>query len=156
MLHVVYRVGDLEKTIKFYTDCFGTNVLGKRDIPEDRYSNAFLGYGREDSHFAVELTYNYGVDKYDIRIGFGHFGIAVDDASKPVDLVKEKVGSRAFCQVMLREGDLGRLINFYKKLCGGTVFREPGRLPGINTKITARLDPDGRKSVLLIARSVCL
>jgi lactoylglutathione lyase len=118
-LHVVYRVGDLDKTIKFYTECLGMKLLRKRDIPEEKYSNAFLGYGPEDSHFAVELTYSYclictssclcclvpshfprtqsickiedadggfaiycadyGVDKYDIGAGFGHFGIGVDD-----------------------------------------------------------------------------
>ncbi|KAI7978803.1 hypothetical protein LOK49_Contig770G00001 [Camellia lanceoleosa] len=50
-----------------------------RDIPEERYTNAFLGYGPEDSHFVIELTYNYGVDNYDIGTGFGHFGIAVED-----------------------------------------------------------------------------
>ncbi|GMJ15897.1 GlyoxalaseI 6 [Hibiscus trionum] len=252
MLHVVYRVGDLEKTVKFYTECLGMKVLRKRDIPEERYSNAFLGYGPEDSHFAVELTYGYGVDKYDIGNGFGHFGIAVDNASKTVDLVKVKGGKvtrepgpvkggnaiiafiedpdgytfellerkptpEPFCQVMLRVGDLDRSINFYKKafgmellrakdnpeykyttammgygpedknavleltynygvseydkgngyaqiaigtddvyktaeaikLCGGTIIREPGPLPGINTKITVCLDPDGWKSVFV-------
>ncbi|KAJ6795574.1 putative lactoylglutathione lyase [Iris pallida] len=61
MLHVVYRVGDLDKTIKFYTECLGMKLLRKRDIPEERYTNAFLGYGPEDSHFVVELTYNLGL-----------------------------------------------------------------------------------------------
>ncbi|XP_052488176.1 probable lactoylglutathione lyase, chloroplastic [Gossypium raimondii] len=252
MLHVVYRVGDLEKTIKFYTECLGMKLSRKRDIPEEQYSNAFLGYGPEDSHFAVELTYNYGVDKYDIGNGFGHFGVAVNDVSKTVDLVKAKGGKvtrdpgpvkggtkiiafiedpdgytfellereptpEPLCQVMLRVGDLDRSINFYKKafgmellrakdnpeykyttammgfgpedknavleltynygvteydkgngyaqiaigtddvyktaeaikLCGGTIILEPGPLPGINTKITACLDPDGWKSVFV-------
>ncbi|MCA0772558.1 VOC family protein, partial [Vibrio vulnificus] len=63
-LHVVYRVGDLDRTIKFYTECFGMKLLRKRDVPEEKYSNAFLGFGPEESNFAVELTYNYGVDKY--------------------------------------------------------------------------------------------
>ncbi|KAK8706780.1 hypothetical protein V6N13_057856 [Hibiscus sabdariffa] len=103
MLHVVYRVGNLEKTIKF-----------------GLYGDVLLCYSSAD----------YGVDKYDIRIGFGHFGIAVDDEER-----------RATFQYLCR-------------LCGGTVIHEPGHLPGINTKITARLDPDGRKSVRLIARSV--
>ncbi|KAH9799586.1 putative lactoylglutathione lyase [Citrus sinensis] len=237
MLHVVYRVGDLDKTIKFYTECLGMKLLRKRDIPEDRYTNAFLGYGPEDSHFVVELTYNYGVDKYDIGTGFGHFGIAVEDVAKTVDLVKAKGGKvtrepgpvkggntviafiedpdgykfellergptpEPLCQVMLRVGDLDRAINFYKKytiavmgygpedknavleltynhgvteydkgngyaqiaigtddvyktaeaikLSGGKITREPGPLPGINTKITACLDPDGWKSVWLL------
>ncbi|KAE8724126.1 Lactoylglutathione lyase [Hibiscus syriacus] len=122
MLHVVYRVGDLEKTIKFYAECLGMKVLRKRDIPEEQYSNAFLGYGPEDSHFAVELTYNYGVDRYDIGNGFGHFGIAVDDASKTVDLVKAK---------------------------GGKVTREPDPVKGGNTIIAYIVDPDGYTFELL-------
>lgn len=58
LLHVVYRVADLEKTIKFYTECLGMKLLRKRDIPEEKYTNAFLGYGPENSHFVVELTYS--------------------------------------------------------------------------------------------------
>ncbi|OMO91048.1 hypothetical protein COLO4_18658 [Corchorus olitorius] len=253
MLHVVYRVGDLDKTIKFYTECLGMKVLRKRDIPEERYSNAFLGYGPEESHFAIELTYNYGVDKYDIGDGFGHFGIAAEDVAKTINLIKGKGGkvtrepgpvkggntiiafiedpdgykfeilerrltSEPLCQVMLRVGDLDRSIKFYKKafgmdllrkkdnpdykyttaimgygpedenavleltynygvtdydkgngyaqvaigtndvyktaeaikLSGGEIVREPGPLPGINTKITVCLDPDGWKWVWLI------
>ncbi|XP_047955702.1 probable lactoylglutathione lyase, chloroplastic isoform X1 [Salvia hispanica] len=252
MLHVVYRVGDLDRTIKFYTECLGMKLLRKRDIPEERYTNAFLGYGPEDSHFVIELTYNYGVDKYDIGSGFGHFGIAVEDVAKTVDLVKAKGGKvtrepgpvkggktviafiedpdgykfellergptpEPLCQVMLRVGDLDRAIEFYEKaygmellrkrdnpeykytiamlgygpedknavmeltynygvteydkgnayaqiaigtddvyktaeavkLSGGKVTREPGPLPGINTKITACLDPDGWKTVFV-------
>ncbi|KAL7168103.1 hypothetical protein ACSBR2_038531 [Camellia fascicularis] len=252
MLHVVYRVGDLDKTIKFYTECLGMKLLRKRDIPEERYTNAFLGYGPEDSHFVIELTYNYGVDKYDIGTGFGHFGIAVEDVAKTVDLVKAKGGKvtrepgpvkggstviafvedpdgykfeilergptpEPLCQVMLRVGDLDRSIQFYEKafgmellrkrdrpeyqytiammgygpedknvvleltynygvteydkgngyaqiaigtddvyktaeviiLSGGKITREPGPLPGINTKITACLDPDGWKTVFV-------
>ncbi|WVZ76867.1 hypothetical protein U9M48_024792 [Paspalum notatum var. saurae] len=59
LLHVVYRVGDLDKTIKFYTECLGMKLLRKRDIPEEKYTNAFLGYGPEDTNFVVELTYSY-------------------------------------------------------------------------------------------------
>ncbi|XP_031109657.1 probable lactoylglutathione lyase, chloroplastic [Ipomoea triloba] len=252
MLHVVYRVGDLDRTIKFYTECLGMKLLRKRDIPEERYTNAFLGYGPEDSHFVIELTYNYGVDKYDIGSGFGHFGIAVEDVAKTVDLVKAKGGKvtrepgpvkggstviafiedpdgykfellergptpEPLCQVMLRVGDLDRAIKFYEKafgmellrtrdnpeykytiammgygpedkssvmeltynygvteydkgnayaqmaigtddvyktaeairLCGGKITREPGPLPGINTKIVACVDPDGWKTVFV-------
>ncbi|XP_073000489.1 probable lactoylglutathione lyase, chloroplastic [Typha latifolia] len=252
LLHVVYRVGDLDKTIKFYTECLGMKLLRKRDIPEEKYTNAFLGYGPEDSHFVVELTYNYGIDKYDIGTAFGHFGIAVEDVAKTVELVKAKGGKvtrepgpvkggktviafvedpdgykfellergptpEPLCQVMLRVGDLDRSIGFYEKaygmellrkrdnpeykytiammgygpedksavleltynygvkeynkgnayaqiaigtddvyktaeaikLHGGQVTREPGPLPGINTKITACLDPDGWKTVFV-------
>ncbi|CAN1838025.1 Probable lactoylglutathione lyase, chloroplastic [Linum perenne] len=252
MLHVVYYVGDLDKTIKFYTECLGMKLLRQRDIPEDRYRNAFLGYGPEESNFAVELTYNYGVDKYDIGSGFGHFGIAVEDVEKAVSLVNAKSGKitrepgpanggstkvaflkdpdgynfellerkpapEPLCQVMLRVGDLDRSIDFYKKAFGmdllhkrdnanekstvafmgygpedknvvlgltynfgissyekgngyqqiaigtddvyksaeairqsdGTIVREPGPLPVINTKITVCLDPDGWKWVFV-------
>ncbi|XLR09443.1 hypothetical protein HN51_046056 [Arachis hypogaea] len=82
-LHVMYRVGELDKTIKFYTKCLGMKLLRKRDIPEERYTNPFLRYGPEDSNFTVELTYNYGVDKYDIGNGL---------AAKAVDLIKAKGG----------------------------------------------------------------
>jgi len=252
MLHVVYRVGDMDRTIKFYTECLGMKLLRKRDIPEERYTNAFLGYGPEDSHFVIELTYNYGVDQYNIGSGFGHFGIAVDDVAKTVDLIKAKGGKvtrepgpvkggstviafiedpdgykfqllergptlEPLCQVMLRVGDLNRSINFYEKAFGmellrkrdnpeykytiammgygpedksvvleltynygitdydkgnayaqiaigtddvyktaeaikfseGKLTREPGPLPGISTKITACLDPDGWKTVFV-------
>ncbi|KAL2940120.1 putative lactoylglutathione lyase chloroplastic [Bienertia sinuspersici] len=252
LLHAVYRVGDLDKSIKFYTLCLGMKVLRQRDIPEEKYSNAFLGYGPEESRFAVELTYNYGVDKYDIGTGFGHFGVAVDNVAKTVDLVKAKGGrvtmepgpvkgessvvafiedpdgykfellERAttiepLCKVMLRVGNLDRAVNFYKKaygmellhkmdipeskltkaimgyspedknavleltynygvneydkgngyaqiaigtdnvyktaeavkLNGGKIVLDPGPLPGLNTKITACLDPDGWKTVFV-------
>ncbi|KAF5779088.1 putative lactoylglutathione lyase [Helianthus annuus] len=154
MLHVVYRVGDLEKTIKFYTECLGMKVLRQRNIPEERYANAFVGYGPEETNFVIELTYNYGVDKYDIGNGFGHFGIAVEDVAKTVDLVKAKGGkvtseaspvkaliedpdgytfelierkgrvSEPLCQVMLRVGDMNRSINFYQQAYGMKLLRK--------------------------------
>ncbi|KAM7276082.1 hypothetical protein ACFE04_017948 [Oxalis oulophora] len=122
MLHVVYRVGDLDRTIKFYTECLGMKLLRKRDIPEDRFTNAFLGYGPEDSHFVIELTYNYGVDNYDIGTGFGHFGITVEDVGKTVELIKVK---------------------------GGKVIREPGPVKGGSTVIAFIEDHDGYKFELL-------
>ncbi|KAJ8459816.1 hypothetical protein OPV22_032742 [Ensete ventricosum] len=111
--------------------CLGMKLLRKRDIPEEKYTNAFLGYGPEDSHFVVELTYikrhglflhDYGVDKYDIGTGFGHFGIAVEDVSNTVDLIKAK---------------------------GGNVTREPGPVKGGRTVIAFIEDPDGYKFELL-------
>ncbi|XBJ16083.1 hypothetical protein VPH35_007800 [Triticum aestivum] len=122
LLHVVYRVGDLDKTIKFYTECLGMKLLRRRDIPEERYTNAFLGYGPEDSHFVAELTYNYGVESYDIGSGFGHFGIAVEDVEKTVELIKAK---------------------------GGTVTREPGPVKGGKSVIAFIEDPDGYKFELI-------
>ncbi|KAL9267917.1 putative lactoylglutathione lyase, chloroplastic [Drosera capensis] len=140
MLHVVYRVGDLEKTIKFYTECFGMKLLRKRDIPEEKYANSFL---------------DYGVDKYDIGTAFGHFGIV----AKMVELIEAKGGNvtrepgpvnggrtviafvedpdgykfellereptpEPLCQVMLRVGDLDRSIAFYEKAFGMELLRK--------------------------------
>ncbi|XP_049378527.1 lactoylglutathione lyase GLX1-like isoform X1 [Solanum stenotomum] len=122
MLHVVYRVGNLDKTIKFYRECLGMKLLRKRGIPEEGYSNAFLGYGPEESNFAVELTYNYGVDKYDIGTGFGHFGIAVEDVDKMVDLVKAK---------------------------GGKIVQEPGPAKDGGPIVALVEDPDGYNFELL-------
>ncbi|KAI7745115.1 hypothetical protein M8C21_032011, partial [Ambrosia artemisiifolia] len=154
MLHVVYRVADLDKTIKFYTQCLGMKVLRQRNIPEERYANAFLGYGPEHTHFVIELTYNYGVDNYNIGNAFGHFGIALNNVAKTVDLVKAKGGkvtsqpspakafiedpdgytfeliqrkgriSQPLCQVMLRVGDIDRSINFYQQAYGMKLLRK--------------------------------
>ncbi|CAH2038213.1 unnamed protein product [Thlaspi arvense] len=115
-LHVVYRVGDLDRTIKFYTECFGMKLLRKRDIPEEKYSNAFLGFGPETSNFVVELTYNYGVSSYDIGTGFGHFAISTQDVSKMVETVRAN---------------------------GGNVTREPGPVKGGGSVIAFVKDPDG-------------
>lgn len=116
MLHVVYRVGNLEATKKFYTEALGMHVTRERDIPEEKYTNCFLAYGPETTHFAVELTYNYGKDSYDIGSGFGHFGIAVEDVAKTVEKIKA---------------------------LGGTVTREPGPVKGGKSIIAFVKDPDG-------------
>ncbi|XP_038882184.1 lactoylglutathione lyase GLX1 [Benincasa hispida] len=115
-LHVVYRVGDLDRTIKFYTECFGMKLLRKRDVPEEKYSNAFLGFGPEDSNFVVELTYNYGISSYDIGTGFGHFAIATQDVYKLVEDIRAK---------------------------GGSITREPGPVKGGSSVIAFAKDPDG-------------
>ncbi|KAI3852574.1 hypothetical protein MKW92_007335, partial [Papaver armeniacum] len=114
MLHIVYRVGDLDNTIK--------------------YTNVFVGYGPEDSHFVVELTYNYGVHKYDVGNGFGHFGYSTwgsltKEAPRFTEVMREagpfkgvstiivfiKDPYEPLCQVMLRVGDLDRALNYYEK-----------------------------------------
>ncbi|XBH78794.1 hypothetical protein VPH35_104935 [Triticum aestivum] len=117
MLHAVYRVGDLDRTIKCYTECFGMKLLRKRDVPEEKYTNAFLGFGPEDTNFALELTYNYGVDKYDIGAGFGHFAIANEDVYKLAETIK----SSSCCKIT----------------------REPGPVKGGSTVIAFAQDPDG-------------
>ncbi|XP_050387389.1 lactoylglutathione lyase GLX1-like [Argentina anserina] len=116
LLHAVYRVGDLEITIKLYTEALGMKLLRQRDIPEEKYSNAFLGFGPEETNFVVELTYNYGVTSYDIGTGFGHFAIATPDVYK---LVEDNRAKR------------------------GNVTREPGPVKGGNSVIAFVKDPDG-------------
>ncbi|XP_057443501.1 probable lactoylglutathione lyase, chloroplastic [Lotus japonicus] len=122
MLHVVYRVGDLDKSIKFYRECLGMKVLRRQDNPDDRYTNVFLGYGHEHSHFSIELTYNYGIDSYDIGTGFGHFGLALDDIKRIVNIAR---------------------------LRGGKVIREPGPDEGGSSNIAFIEDPDGYQFQLL-------
>ncbi|KAH9749548.1 Lactoylglutathione lyase GLX1 [Citrus sinensis] len=185
LLHAVYRVGDLDRTIKFYTECFGMKLLRKRDVPEEKYSNAFLGFGPEQSHFVVELTYNYGVTSYDIGTGFGHFAIATEDAlgmkllrtvDKPeykytlamlgyaeedqttvLELtynygVTEYTKGNAYAQVAISTDDVyksAEVVNLVTQELGGKITRQPGSIPGLNTKITSFVDPDGWKTVLV-------
>lgn len=122
MLHAVYRVGDMDKAVAYYKDCLGMQLLRYRDIPDEKYSNAFLGYGPETTNFAVELTYNYGVNSYDIGEGFGHFGLATNDVYKIVDSIKAR---------------------------GGKVSREPGPVKGGKTHIAFVDDPTGYKWELI-------
>ncbi|KAJ7946300.1 Lactoylglutathione lyase [Quillaja saponaria] len=121
-LHAVYRVGDLERTIKFYTEGLGMKLLRQRDIPDEKYSNAFLGFGPEETNFVVELTYNYGVTSYDIGTGFGHFGIATPDVYKLVEDIRAK---------------------------GGNITREPGPVQGGSAVIAFVKDPDGYTFALI-------
>ncbi|KAH7857677.1 hypothetical protein Vadar_015251 [Vaccinium darrowii] len=215
-LHAVYRVGDLERTIKYYTECFGMKLLGQRDIPDEKYSNAFLGFGPEESNFVVELTYSKLVSSShiqvykmvgDIRAKGGNITREpgpVKGGKSVIDFVKDPDGYtfelilrpptlEPLCQVMLRVGDLERSIKFYEMYTiammgyaeeevttvleltynygvaismdvvhksgevvnlvtqelGGMVTRQPGSIPGLNTKITSFLDPDGWKTVLV-------
>lgn len=89
MLHAVYRVGDLDATRSFLS-ALGMQVLRERDVPSEKYTNVFFGYGPEQrgQHFSLELTYNYGVDKYDVGTGLGNFGVSLPDASAAVERVR--------------------------------------------------------------------
>ncbi len=88
MLHAVYRVGPMDEYCKFMDACFGMKQLRYRDIPDEKYTNAFIGFGPETTNFCMELTYNYGVDSYDIGTGFGHFGLAVTSVVDTCDKIK--------------------------------------------------------------------
>ncbi len=118
LLHTMLRVGDLGRSVKFYTEVLGMKVLRTTDRPEQKYSLAFVGYDMEDRASVLELTYNNGVPKYDLGSAFGHIAIEVDNAAKACDAVRAK---------------------------GGRVTREAGPVKGGTTVIAFVEDPDGYK-----------
>ena len=122
ILHTMLRVGDLQRSVNFYTNVMGMQLLRTTDRPEQKYSLAFVGYGDESSGAVVELTYNYGVESYDIGTGFGHLVIAVPNAA-------------AACEAV--------------RAAGGNVTREAGPVKGGNTVIAFVQDPDGYKIELI-------
>jgi lactoylglutathione lyase len=122
VLHTMLRVGDLERSIDFYTDVLGMRLLRRTDRPEQRYTLAFVGYGDERTNAVLELTYNYGVAHYDLGTGYGHVAIEVEDAARACEAVRAK---------------------------GGTVTREAGPVKGGTTVIAFVQDPDGYKIELI-------
>jgi lactoylglutathione lyase len=122
ILHTMLRVGDLQRSVNFYTQVMDMQLLRTTDRPEQKYSLAFVGYGDEASGAVLELTYNYGVDHYDLGAGFGHIAIAVPDA-------------HAACERI--------------RAAGGTVTREAGPVKGGTTVIAFVQDPDGYKLELI-------
>ena len=122
VLHTMLRVGNLQRSIDFYTQALGMHLLRTTDRPEQKYTLAFVGYGDEREHAVLELTYNYGVDHYDLGAGFGHVAIGVPDVA-------------AACQQV--------------RNAGGAVTREPGPVKGGTTVIAFVQDPDGYKIELI-------
>ena len=118
ILHTMLRVGNLERSVKFYTEVLGMKLLHTTDRPEQKYSLAFVGYETEDKNAVLELTYNYGVEKYDLGAGFGHIAIEFPDVRKACEAVRTK---------------------------GGNVTREAGPVKGGTTVIAFVADPDGYK-----------
>jgi lactoylglutathione lyase len=92
MLHTMLRVGDLERSIAFYTQVLGMTLLRRKDYPEGKFTLAFVGYGDEADHTVLELTYNWGVEQYDLGTAFGHIAIEVDDAYQACEAVVAKGG----------------------------------------------------------------
>ena len=92
ILHTMLRVGNLDRSIKFYTEVMGMKLLRTTERPEQKYSLAFLGYGPEDSHAVLELTYNHGVEKYDMGNAYGHVAIEVPNAQLACEAVKARGG----------------------------------------------------------------
>ena len=126
LLHTMLRVGDLQRSIDFYTQVLGMNLLRTPDRPEQKYTLAFVGYGTNPEHAELELTYNYGIDHYDLGTAYGHIAIAVEDARKACDKVKAQ---------------------------GGKVTREAGPVKGGTTVIAFVEDPDGYKIELIERKS---
>ena len=122
ILHTMLRVGDLPRSVDFYTGVLGMKVLRTTDRPDQKYKLAFVGYGDEDTGAVLELTYNYGVDRYDLGGAFGHIAIEVDDAYKACAAIREK---------------------------GGKVTRDAGPVKGGTTVIAFAEDPDGYKIELI-------
>jgi lactoylglutathione lyase len=118
ILHTMLRVGELQRSIRFYTDVLGMKLLRTTDRPEQKYSLAFVGYDTEERSAVLELTYNYGVERYDLGGAFGHIAIEFDDVRKACDQVRAK---------------------------GGKVTREPGPVKGGTSVIAFVEDPDGYK-----------
>lgn len=125
ILHTMLRVGDLERSIDFYTNVLGMRLLRKTERPDQRYTLAFVGYGDESSNAVLELTYNHGVSSYDLGTGYGHVALAVPDAAAACAAVRAK---------------------------GGNVTRDAGPVKGGTTVIAFVQDPDGYKIELIETR----
>ena len=121
-LHTMLRVGDLDRSIKFYTELFGMTELRRRDVPDGKYILSFLGYGDESDHTVLELTYNYGVETYDLGTAFGHLAIGMPDVY-------------AACERL--------------RASGAKITREPGPVKFGTTVIAFVEDPDGYKIELI-------
>jgi lactoylglutathione lyase len=122
LLHTMLRVGDLQRSIDFYTNVMGMKLLRQRDNPEYRYTLAFIGYESNPDQAELELTYNYGVDHYDLGSAYGHIAVQVPDAKAACDRIRAS---------------------------GGKVTRDAGPVKGGATVIAFVEDPDGYKIELI-------
>ncbi|WP_304335007.1 lactoylglutathione lyase [Conchiformibius steedae] len=118
LLHTMLRVGNLDKSLAFYTEVLGMQLLRRKDYPEGRFTLAFVGYGAESETAVIELTHNWDTDSYDLGNGYGHIALEVDDAYAACDAVRAK---------------------------GGNVVREAGPMKHGSTVIAFVEDPDGYK-----------
>ena len=118
ILHTMLRVGDLQRSLDFYTNVIGMRVLRQKDYPDGRFTLAFVGYGSEDTDTVLELTHNWDTSRYDLGNGYGHIALEVNDAAKACDDVRRR---------------------------GGKVTREAGPMKHGTTVIAFVEDPDGYK-----------
>ncbi|MGF6739983.1 lactoylglutathione lyase [Paraburkholderia atlantica] len=122
ILHTMLRVGDLDASIRFYTEVLGMRLLRKNDYPDGKFTLAFVGYEDESEDAAIELTYNWDTSKYELGTGYGHIALEVDDAYAACEQVKKR---------------------------GGVVTREAGPMKHGTTVIAFVADPDGYKIELI-------
>ncbi|EDE9520263.1 lactoylglutathione lyase [Salmonella enterica] len=125
LLHTMLRVGDLQRSIAFYTNVLGMKLLRTSENPEYKYSLAFVGYGPETEEAVIELTYNWGVESYDMGNAYGHIALSVDNAAEACERIRQN---------------------------GGNVTREAGPVKGGSTVIAFVEDPDGYKIELIEAK----
>ena len=116
LLHTMLRVGDLQRSIDFYTHVLGMKLLRRKDYPDGRFTLAFVGYGEESGNTVIELTYNWDTDRYDLGSGFGHIAIEVDDVYEAVEELRSR---------------------------GGKILRDAGPMNAGSTIIAFIEDPDG-------------
>ena len=126
LLHTMIRVGDLDRSIAFYTDVLGMRLLRRKDYPDGKFTLAFVGYGDEAANSVIELTYNWGVDQYDVGTGFGHIALEVDDVYRAAEEIKQR---------------------------GGRILREAGPMNAGTTLIAFVADPDGYPIELIGCRT---
>lgn len=122
ILHTMIRVGNLERSLAFYTDVLGMTLLRRKDYPEGRFTLAFVGYGPESEQAVLELTHNWDTDSYELGNGYGHIALEVEDVYAACDRIRAK---------------------------GGVITREPGPMKHGSTVLAFVQDPDGYKIELL-------
>ncbi|MDI9405647.1 MAG: lactoylglutathione lyase [Chitinophagaceae bacterium] len=122
LLHTMLRVGDLDRSLAFYTEVLGMRLLRRKEYPSGRFTLAFVGYGEESDHSVLELTHNWDTDRYDLGDGYGHIALGVDDIQGVCAAIRSK---------------------------GGRVVREPGPMKHGSTVIAFVEDPDGYKVELI-------
>ena len=122
VLHTMIRVGNLDASLKFYTEILGMRLLRKADYPDGKFTLAFVGYDEESKTAVIELTYNWGVDKYELGTGFGHIALGVTNIRDTVERIRAR---------------------------GGKIVREPGPMKHGSTVIAFVEDPDGYRIELI-------